>query len=359
MASTPAQLIESTTRHSAHVERLKSHDAKILSEMLADIETSLLGRLARNDITKWGMARAETQLTSFRAMLNDRYSSSITPELNRQVKELGVYEAGFEVRNLTGVAPNYSFTIPSESQIMSAINLNPLAITGPNKGKLLEPFIKDWTDSQIDRSIGVIRAGFAQGSTTATVLAELSNDTFPINQRGLATMVRTSLQHSAVQAREQTWKANSDIVKKVRWLSTLDSRTSTICQSLSGQEFPVNSGPRPPAHLDCRSSVVGVLDDRFKVLEKGCTQSSRDPVTGKVTSSPANQTYYGWLKGQPAQVQDSIIGPTRGKLLRGGGLTSQRFAELQLGKTFSPLTLVEMEKLEPLAFIKAGLTGED
>jgi len=81
---------------------------------------------------------------------------------------------------------------------------------------------------------------------------------------------------------------------------------------------------------------------------------------------PANQTYYGWLKTQPAAVQDSIIGPTKGKLLRDGGLSSQRFSELQLGKQFQPLTLygrdlpgggreMGMRELEPLAFQRAGL----
>jgi hypothetical protein len=54
-------------------------------------------------------------------------------------------------------------------------------------------------------------------------------------------------------------------------------------------------------------------------------------------------------------VQDSIIGPTRGKLLRKGGLSSQRFAELQLSKNYKPLTLDEMKKLEPVAFEKAGI----
>ena len=58
---------------------------------------------------------------------------------------------------------------------------------------------------------------------------------------------------------------------------------------------------------------------------------------------------------QPAKVQDSIVGSTRGKLLRDGGLSAGRFAELQLGKRFEPLTLDEMRQLEPIAFHKAGL----
>ena len=47
------------------------------------------------------------------------------------------------------------------------------------------------------------------------------------------------------------------------------------------------------------------------------------------------------------------IGPQRGKLLRDGGLSSEKFGELQLSKSFEPLTLDEMRKLEPEAFKEA------
>ena len=80
---------------------------------------------------------------------------------------------------------------------------------------------------------------------------------------------------------------------------------------------------------------------------------------GKLTRGKAvltkQQTYYSWMKTQPAKVQDSIIGPTRGKLLRNGGISAERFAKLQIGKDFTPLTLKDMRKLDPIAFEKAGL----
>ncbi len=41
------------------------------------------------------------------------------------------------------------------------------------------------------------------------------------------------------------------------------------------------------------------------------------------------------------------------KLFREGGLSIELFSELQLDRNFSPLTLVQMHALEPLAFEKA------
>ena len=91
------------------------------------------------------------------------------------------------------------------------------------------------------------------------------------------------------------------------------------------------------------------LDDGLDFLDKGATRSS---VNGYVD---ADLTYYQWLKRQPAAFQDLAVGPARGKLLRNGGINSERFSELQLDRNFQPLTLDEMRQLEPQAFARAGL----
>ncbi|MEX5734664.1 hypothetical protein [Providencia hangzhouensis] len=64
---------------------------------------------------------------------------------------------------------------------------------------------------------------------------------------------------------------------------------------------------------------------------------------------------YEWLTRQPAKRQDLILGPTRGKLFRDGGLSPERFAQLQLHKNFKPMTLKDMQKLAPEAFERAGI----
>jgi hypothetical protein len=69
----------------------------------------------------------------------------------------------------------------------------------------------------------------------------------------------------------------------------------------------------------------------------------------------ADLSYYDWLTQQPAAFQDKAIGPVRAKLLRDGGLSVERFSELQLDRNFAPLTLDQMKALEPLAFDRADL----
>lgn len=128
---------------------------------------------------------------------------------------------------------------------------------------------------------------------------------------------------------------------------------SQICQSLDGRQFKVGEGPLPPIHPGCRSTTTPTLSQRFDFLDKGATRASKGADGGEQV--PADTTYFAWLKTQPKSFQDAAIGPTRAKLLRNGGLTSDQFSKLSLDKNFKALTLDEMKRLQPAAFEKAGL----
>jgi SPP1 gp7 family putative phage head morphogenesis protein len=74
--------------------------------------------------------------------------------------------------------------------------------------------------------------------------------------------VRTLAAHVSSQVTDAIAARNPRDVLGVRWVSVLDSRASDICQGLAGQVFPAHDGPRPPAHFNCRSTVVPVFRSR-------------------------------------------------------------------------------------------------
>lgn len=352
-----SQLAEQATRHAAFAEGVKTRYTNDLLALLDDIEETLLGRVAKYDTHTWPRARAERQLASFRKMASAKYGTKIIDTLNEQIREFAEYEAGFEARSLGNIAPSYNFSLPTETQIMTAVTLNPLSVEGAAKGKLLEPYIKDFTEGQVARLSNSIRAGFAQGETTPVIIQRLKQDVFPINQRGLGAMARTALQHCAMQAKLATYKANDDIIKGYRILATLDLKTSAICrfEGEKAEVYKVGEGPVPPLHWQCRSTTVSVLDQRFYILDKGATQRARDPATGKVGYVDADLGYYDWLKTQDRQFVAEVVGPTRAKLLLDGNMSGKRFAELGMTKFHNERTLKEMRKLEPLVFKKAEI----
>jgi SPP1 gp7 family putative phage head morphogenesis protein len=355
------QLVEQSTRHQVHLERLKTGEANQFAAFLKQIDSSIRGRLTGKDLTEFSRGRLERLLASVEKDLESIYSAHWL-ELKGNLIELGQYEAGFESRSLNEAGKGrFETVVPTNKQVRAAVIAAPLSVRGADGGKLLEPFIRDWSQNETKRVVGAIRQGYFEGQTTSKILQAVRgtrangfrDGILAVSNRTASAIVRTAVQHVASTARQETWNENSDIVQKVRWVSTLDTRTSPQCQSLDGREFPIGSGPRPPIHINCRSTTVPVLDSRYDFLSEGATRSARDDDgVGRVG---AGQTYYSWLKRQPAGFQDTAIGPVRGKLLRNGGLTAERFSELSLGKNFEPLSLDQMRRLEPVAFEKAGI----
>ena len=96
-----------------------------------------------------------------------------------------------------------------------------------------------------------------------------------------------------------------------------------------------------------------MLTKLSEMFSKGATRASVGADgAGQVSAS---LDYYRWLQQQPIAFQDAAIGPKRAKLFREGGLSVERFAELQLDRNFAPLTLKQMKALEPLAFERARI----
>lgn len=355
MAASEA-LIESTVRHQVFLERLKSGEVNQFTAFLQQMDRSLRQSLAGAELTNFNRARLERLLKSVESTLNDIFKRYYN-ELAGHLMDLAEYEAEFESRNLANVLTSTTFetVIPAMQQVRAAVLAIPLSVRGADGGKLLEPFIRDWTTAEQKRMTGAIRQGYFEGQTNGQIIQALRgtrangfrDGMLATTTRNAEAVVRTAVQHVASVARFETWQANETWVTGYRWVSTLDSKTSSQCRTLDGQVFPLNKGPKPPLHIRCRSTTVAELDGRYRFLKGSRTRAAQNGPVG------AETTYYQWLKRQPAEFQDDVLGPTRGKLFRDGGLSTTRFAQLNLHRNFRPMTLDEMRKKEPAAFSKA------
>lgn len=355
-------LLDIAVRHAAHLEGLKASEIKKFDKFLIEMDRDIRRKLSL-DITEFSRTRLEKQIKAISALMKDRYSDYKKVWMS-SIEDFSKYESGFEARALGRVVKGVSFSLPSQKQVLAAVFNTPLGdIGGADGGKILESFLDGATSKQIERVEGAIRLGYAQGETTPQIVrrirgtkaAGFSDGVLARSKREIETVTRTALQHAANQSRNAVWEENQDVISGVRIVATLDEKTSSICRALDGQVYPLDKGPRPPFHPNCRTTTAAELADKYAGLSAGRTRVARDPETGKIERVSAKHSYYGWLKNQPAGVQDSIIGPTRGKLLRNGGISADRFAELQLGKNFQINTLEQMRELEPIAFTRANL----
>jgi len=363
MAALSAESFDATVRHQVFLERLKAGQAEDIVPYLRSIDRQIRNRLSKSELTGFGRQRLVVLLDGIDKMIAEELAK-FSKQLTLDLGNLAVSESIFEAKSLTNAVDNPAFesVVPAPGQVRAGVIAAPLSVRGAQGGKLLKPFLRDWSKAQRDNLVGIIRQGVFEGQTNAQIVrsvrgtapAKFRDGQMAVVNRQTTALVRTAVQHVSSVARQATYEANSDLVKKYQWVSVLDSRTTAICQSLSGRTWKVGEGPTPPAHINCRSSTVPVLDERFKFLKEGATQSS---ATGPVD---ADETYYSWLKRQGdtaagRKFQDEAVGPVRAKLLREGGLSAERFAQLRLDKNFAPLTLAEMQRLEPLAFKKAGI----
>jgi SPP1 gp7 family putative phage head morphogenesis protein len=169
------------------------------------------------------------------------------------------------------------------------------------------------------------------------------------NYRSAETLVRTSVQSVANDTALEMYKENSDLVSGIQWVSTLDSRTSPICQALDGKRWDVNenpighgmSYPGGSAHWNCRSRVTPVVKSWAELGAKGkfkeVPDSTRASMDGQVSEKVS---YEKWLKGKPKKVQEEALGVKKRKMWLKGELG---FSDL-VNQSGNPLTLTQLEK---------------
>jgi SPP1 gp7 family putative phage head morphogenesis protein len=196
-------------------------------------------------------------------------------------------------------------------------------ITLPN-GEVLEKAFRGIAVDQAERFSQVVRNGLLTGETTPSIAKRLignlqfgeeaktvrqlvaaGGQATAVADNQVMALVRTSINQVANSASQQVYEANQDITKKYRYVATLDSRTSSICAALDGQEFEYGKGPMPPQHFNCRSTTVPIIDPDILPPSTIAKRASAD---GPV---PINTSYGQWLKDQPLKTQQDVLGPSK------------------------------------------------
>jgi SPP1 gp7 family putative phage head morphogenesis protein len=151
-------------------------------------------------------------------------------------------------------------------------------------------------------------------------------------------LVRTAVQQVANRAAAETFKQNADITEEWQYVATLDPRTCPICRPLDGKVFRHDDpkAPSPPLHWNCRCFRA----PRIAWKKLGLTAPSEGSRAAAGGPVPADTDYSGWLRQQPAAVQDEILGPNRGRLFRAGKVTLEEMVRTD-GRT---VTLKELAR---------------
>lgn len=358
----------------AHAVDLQHYGTGVVRRMLAllnrvdaDLMVQITAALERLPAESFTVERLEQLLYSVRA-LNAQAYAGVKLELPEELRKFTTYEVGYQHQLFTSTLPAQVVAQVGVATV-EAEAVYSAAMARPFQGVLLREALDGLEAGRAKLIRDTIRMGYVEAQTTDQIVQRLrgtrakgySDGLLELPRRHIEAITRTALSHTAGVTRDRFNEANGDLIKAVGWASTLDTRTTEICMLRDGKRYtpgahkpighslPWLGGPGR-AHWNCRSCSVPVTKSwrELGIPIDDMPAGDRASMDGQV---PAETTYGAWLKKQSAARQDEVLGATRGKLLRDGGLTVDRFAT-DKGRW---LSLDELRERDAAAFKRAGV----
>ena len=353
------ELLNKAIRHAVYFDQLTTGEVNRMvkfmdRELFPDMKRILERRLGNigNGAGRgaWTTARYKRMVEMLDKQIDAGFRF-MSQEAKARLARVGISEAKWAQANLQQTVPlDVTFNSVDLNTVRSIVSSRPF------QGALL----KDWYKELGTRFKADMRKqlniGFASGESVPQITARImgirgvesgftGSSVRAQTRRKVRAVVRTSTNHIASKTRSAVYAENADIISKVRWVSTLDSRTTDICQSLDGQEWKLGQEQTPPAHHQCRSTTVPITKT-WKQLGLNAKDKRvggriyRDVQSGMSKVSPKHITYGDWLKKQPAQVQNDVLGIGKANLLRQGVPFNRFFSNNRA------LSLAEMNAIE-------------
>jgi SPP1 gp7 family putative phage head morphogenesis protein len=342
-------LFHAGVQHQIYLQRYSTQVVREILEVLIQSQNDIISKLSGADLTDFSQRRLQSMLVEVRKLTTEAYGV-LQEKLNGKLTETAHYESDFNAKLIEKLLPVEITLIRPAIETLSA-----LVTSKPMQGRFIADEAKDLDAVSVKRIEQAIRIGVIEGETTPDIIRRIRgskalNYKDGILQRSrddVERLVRTSITHITARARDELYRANESVVKAWRFTATLDRRTTVICASLDGQVFDLSTGPMPPRHPNCRSSSTPILKSwqELGIDAKELTESTRASMDGQV---PETLTYQDWLKKQPQDVVEDVLGKTKAKLFNEGGLTLDRFVDFK-GEVY---TLDELRKHEKNAFAK-------
>lgn len=334
----------------------------LLNRTDADLFAQLQVALERLPASQFSVDRLEAVLISLRA-LNAQVYASVSREINNELRELADYEVTYQKQLFDNVLP-----VQVTTQAVTIEQVYSAALARPFQGKLLREWMAGLEADKAIRIRDAIRMGYVEGQTIGQIVQRIrgtralqyKDGVIDITRRNAETIVRTAIGHVAGFTKNRFYEANSDVIKSLKWHSTLDGRTSEPCRARDGKLYTLDKKPighslrwgsGPGAfHFNCRSTSVAVTKSwrELGIDADELSPSTRASMDGQVAQ---DLTYEEWLRKKSISFQEEVLGKTKAKLFRDGGLSLDRFSNNQ-GNSY---TLEQLKIRDAEAFKKAGL----
>lgn len=324
------KLLERLIRHQVLIQRFAGSQIKAALPILRQLARDLRKRIQAADATEFQMGRLVTLERDIQLLVT---TATQGMQQALELEEFATQEVRFTER-LLGAAVSIDLAEGLDMDAIRAITTRrQLAlVSGDTVKRLTVAQMFQEFDSAVGRdALRVVQAGVIEGRKQQDMAREVAQLVTTRSRRQAESVIRTAVNGIGGAARNEVYAANSDIIEGEKWTSTLDGRTTPVCQGRDAKVYPLGQGPRPPAHYGCRSLMRPLIKEQYRIANVGERASMNGPVD-------ARTTYGGWLKRQPKEFVDDVLGPKRAELFRSGKLRIDQFTD-DLGRT---LTLDEL-----------------
>lgn len=341
------KLLDKIIRHSVYIERFKAGETKrmlpLLRRVLSSLSDKLIADLARVSPDKWSIKHLKVIKGALDRMMTTGMVY-IRSDVVDHLMDLAELEAKWSAGIIEKTVPvGISLNLPSVEVIRK------LVLTKPMEGHKLDTWLKSYSISVRDRMMGKIKQGIVAGESIPDIVKR-----FDIAERTarkqMEYITRTAISSVVHTAREEVFKNNKDIVKKVLWVSTLDDRTTEQCMVLDGQWWRTDEDhPTPPIHFNCRSTIVPIIASWEEMGIEAPPEGTRagKALDGMDGSVPETMTYKEWLmeKRETASGKEEIkdiLGERKGQAFIDNPDVFEKF----VNKDYEPLSMKELEDRE-------------
>ena len=287
-----------------------------LRKQLATVEDPQIRRQLLNQLNAPAYRARISRLQAVEASIDTRIKT-IAPQESAILKDslistadLSYYRTMYNYQRGTGLG--FSFDSLSEDALQHTLDEN-------WSGQDFSKRIWNNTDVVAARVKDIIQQNVMTGRSWRRCQADLTGYVDTKNAGALYAAERLLRTETNYIHNEITATAHKAMgVKKYRFLATLDSRTSPICQKHDGNIDP-DTGKEytyekkkvgvnfPPLHPFCRSVINARLDPD---IESRLVRRAKDPRTGKISTVPYNLTYPDWKKSLGGQGNEVVQAPS-------------------------------------------------
>jgi SPP1 gp7 family putative phage head morphogenesis protein len=267
--------------------------------------------------------------------------------------EDGYFSTMFDAQKRAGVG--ISFTTPGDKQLETAIREKWL---GQNYSDRI------WADKKklTDNIEQMLSQEFVRGRGPNDIARDFA-DRLNVSYSNAQRLIRTEINYISNKGSLQAYK-DTGIVKKYRYLATLDSRTSDICRELDGEVFEIKEAKvgvnLPPLHPYCRSTTVPHFDDDDigDLIEDRIARD--DDGEGRSVRLGENLKFFDWVDKYGSESFKKKVTAQRAKF-KGMDMASSITEALvadEILKAFDPDEYEPMTQEEIIESMKAFYGGE-